>query len=113
MSPAAWTFIFGFVTLLIFAWYFFTDSDRVKRILGTVLTVGITAFSVWAFLPPNDVLGPDGQIPTTLPPEQTTAPPPTTTTSVPPTTTTTLVAPDTTIGDPTATTPTSAPAGRR
>jgi SecD/SecF fusion protein len=62
MSPAAWTFIFGFITLLIFAWYFFTDSDRVKRILGTVLTVGITAFSVWAFLPPNDVLGPDGQI---------------------------------------------------
>ena len=61
MSPNAWTFFFGLAVLVLFAWYFFTDSDRVKRILGTVLTIGITAFCVWSVLPPNDVLGPDGK----------------------------------------------------
>jgi len=61
MSPAAWTFFFGFSLLVLFTWYLFTESDRVKRILGTVLTVAIAAFSVWAFLPPNDVLSADGQ----------------------------------------------------
>ncbi len=62
MSPAAWTFLFGFALLLVFAWYFFTDSDRVKRILGTVLMVALVAFSIQAILPPNDVIGPDGTI---------------------------------------------------
>jgi SecD/SecF fusion protein len=61
MSPAAWTFCYGFAALILFGWYFVTDSDRIKRILGTVLTVGLTGFCLWSVNPPNDVLGPDGK----------------------------------------------------
>ncbi len=46
MTPAAWTFLFGFAVLILFGWYFFTDSERARRILGTVLAVGITAFCI-------------------------------------------------------------------
>ena len=62
MTPAAWTFFFGLAVLILFAWYFFTDSDRVKRILGSVLTVGIAAFCLWSVNPPNDVLDAEGKL---------------------------------------------------
>jgi hypothetical membrane protein len=38
MSPFG-TFFTGLLLLALFAWYFFTDSDRIKRILGTTLSV--------------------------------------------------------------------------
>ena len=52
---------FGFAVLILFAWYFFTDHERVKRILGSVLTVGIAAFCLWSINPPNDKLAADGK----------------------------------------------------
>ena len=61
MTPAVWTFLFGFAVLILFAWYFFTDHERVKRILGSVLTVGIAAFCLWSINPPNDKLAADGK----------------------------------------------------
>ena len=61
MSPAALTFCYGFAALILFFWYFLTESDRIKRILGTVLTVGLTGFCLWSVNPPNDVIGADGK----------------------------------------------------
>lgn len=62
MSPAAWTFFFGLAVLILFAWYFFTDNERAKRILGSVLTVGITAFCLYSLNPPNDVVDAEGKL---------------------------------------------------
>ncbi len=62
MSPAAWTFTFGFAVLVTFAWYFFTDSDRVKRALGSVLTIALTVFCLLAVRPPFDVRDADGKL---------------------------------------------------
>ncbi|MDB6152082.1 MAG: secD [Chthoniobacteraceae bacterium] len=54
MSPIL-TFLFGLLLLVLFGWYFFTDSDRVKRVLGTVLTVLLVAFCLQSVSPPRDV----------------------------------------------------------
>jgi SecD/SecF fusion protein len=61
MSPTA-TFFYGLLLLVLFCWYFFTDSDRLKRILGTVLTILLTAFCVWLVNPPFDVKDAGGQV---------------------------------------------------
>jgi SecD/SecF fusion protein len=61
MSPAA-TFFAGIGLLVLFGWYFATDSDRIRRFLGTVLTIAITAFCLASTYPPFDQKRPDGTI---------------------------------------------------
>ncbi|MBV9618385.1 MAG: protein translocase subunit SecDF, partial [Verrucomicrobia bacterium] len=61
MSPAA-TFFAGIGLLVLFGWYFATDSDRIRRILGTVLAIAITAFCLASTYPPFDQKRPDGAI---------------------------------------------------
>ncbi len=53
MSPAI-TFISGIVLLLLFGWYFTTDKEKLKRILGSALTVLAAAMALWSFVPPFD-----------------------------------------------------------
>ena len=48
------TFFAGLLLLVLFGWYFFTDSERAKRWLGTVLTVLIVAFCVALASPPKE-----------------------------------------------------------
>ena len=48
---ATLTFFFGLFILLLFAWYFLTDQERIKRWLGTSLALLLCAFSIDAFLP--------------------------------------------------------------
>ena len=61
MSPAA-TFFAGIGLLILFGWYFATDSEYIRRILGTVLTIAITAFCLASTYPPFDQKRPDGTI---------------------------------------------------
>jgi SecD/SecF fusion protein len=61
MSPAA-TFFAGIGLLVLFGWYFATDSDRIRRILGTILTIAITAFCLASTYPPFDQKRSDGTI---------------------------------------------------
>jgi SecD/SecF fusion protein len=56
------TFLFGLLLLFFFGWYFFTDSEAVKRNLGTLLTVLLTAFCIWAAYPPFDRKDADGKL---------------------------------------------------
>jgi SecD/SecF fusion protein len=55
-------FLAGLLLLVIFGWYFFTDSERIKRILGTLLTVLLTVFCLQAVNPPNDIVDGDGKL---------------------------------------------------
>jgi len=50
MTPAL-TFLAGLAMLILFGWYFATEIGPRKRILGTLLTVLLTVFCVWAMLP--------------------------------------------------------------
>jgi SecD/SecF fusion protein len=52
MSSAAWTFTFGLLILILFGWYWATDSGLRKRVLGTVLTVFMVALCLDAVWPP-------------------------------------------------------------
>jgi len=61
MSPAA-TFFAGIGLLILFGWYFATDSERIRRILGTVLTIAVTAFCLASTVPPFDQKRADGTI---------------------------------------------------
>lgn len=61
MSPAA-TFFAGIGLLVLFGWYFATDNDRIRRILGTVLTIAVTAFCLASTIPPFDQKRADGTI---------------------------------------------------
>jgi SecD/SecF fusion protein len=54
MSHNIAIFLYGLVVLFLFGWYFFTDSERVKRILGSLLTVTLTALCLWLAYPPKD-----------------------------------------------------------
>jgi len=51
-------FFSGCALLVLFGWYLFTDSDRTKRILGTVLTLLLAAFCIASVIPPFDVKDP-------------------------------------------------------
>ena len=53
MDRNAAIFLFGLLLLFLFGWYFFTESERIKRILGTALAVLLTALCVEAMLPPE------------------------------------------------------------
>src|SRR5688500_3496244 len=52
MSPVI-IFLCGLALLGLFAWYLFTDSERVKRNLGTVLTISLVALCIEAVIPPQ------------------------------------------------------------
>jgi SecD/SecF fusion protein len=62
MDPNVLIFLFGLLMLILFGWYCFTDNDRTKRIVGTVLTVLLTAFCLWAVDPPFDVKNAEGKV---------------------------------------------------
>ena len=47
------TFLFGLVLLVLFGWYFATDTGRRKRMLGSVLTVLMVAFCLQSVSPPD------------------------------------------------------------
>jgi SecD/SecF fusion protein len=53
MTPTL-TFLCGLALLILFAWYLFTDHERVKRILGTFLTVALSALCIWLATPPSE-----------------------------------------------------------
>src|ERR1043166_3247091 len=61
MTPVL-TFFIGLAILVLFGWYFATESDRLRRILGTVLTLVVTAFCLWSTYPPFDEKRPDGTV---------------------------------------------------
>src|SRR5215467_7086850 len=61
MTPVL-TFFIGLGILVLFGWYFASESERLRRILGTVLTIVVTAFCLWSTYPPFDQKGPDGTI---------------------------------------------------
>jgi SecD/SecF fusion protein len=61
MTPAL-TFFLGLAVLVLFGWYFATQSSRLRRILGTVLTIAITASCLWSTYPPFDQKRPDGTV---------------------------------------------------
>ena len=61
MSPS-WTFACGLLLLILFGFYFFTDSDRVKRILGSALTVILVSLCLAAAYPPFDVKDANGKV---------------------------------------------------
>jgi len=61
MSPAL-TFLIGLTILVLLAWYFATESSQLRRILGTVLTIVVTAFCLWSTYPPFDEKAADGTI---------------------------------------------------
>ncbi len=48
-------FICGMALLILFGWYFSTDSDSKKRVLGSVITVLAVAVSIASLIPPLDV----------------------------------------------------------
>src|SRR5690349_21533388 len=52
MTPVL-IFLYGFALLLIFGWYLFTDSDRVKRNLGSLLTIAVLVLCIQAAYPPD------------------------------------------------------------
>lgn len=62
MDPNVSIFLFGLLLLIVFGWYFLTDSDRAKRILGSILTVLLVAFCLHAVRPPNDVRDAEGKL---------------------------------------------------
>jgi len=55
MNPKI-TFLFGLLLLVLFGWYFATDTGRRKRILGSVLTVLLVAFCLQSVYPPDQKL---------------------------------------------------------
>src|SRR5689334_1280800 len=61
MTPIL-TFFIGLAILVLFGWYFATESNQLRRILGTVLTIVVTAFCLWSTYPPFDEKGPDGTV---------------------------------------------------
>ena len=61
MSPSL-TFFSGLALLVVFFWYFATENERTRRILGVVLTIAVTALSLVSVYPPFDQKGPDGSV---------------------------------------------------
>jgi SecD/SecF fusion protein len=55
MDPI-FTFFLGLLLAALFAWYFLTDNDRHKRILGSALTVLLVFLSIASFYPPEQKL---------------------------------------------------------
>jgi SecD/SecF fusion protein len=55
MTPG-FTFLVGISLLALFGWYFATSRARLKRILGTILTVLLVAFCVTTLYPPDKTI---------------------------------------------------------
>ncbi len=55
MTPG-FTFLAGISLLALFGWYFATSRARLKRILGTMLTVLLVAFSLTTLYPPDKTI---------------------------------------------------------
>lgn len=55
-------FLFGLLILILLGWYIFTDSEVRKRMLGTVLTILVGAFCIWAAYPPFDEKDAEGHV---------------------------------------------------
>ncbi len=47
-------FCYGLLLLVLFGWYFLTDGERTKRMLGSALTVFLTALCIFVAYPPFD-----------------------------------------------------------
>lgn len=56
------TFLIGLGLLILFGWYFASDSERIKRILGTALTVVLTGLCLAVMTPPADVKNAQGEV---------------------------------------------------
>ena len=57
------TFLYGLLLLGLFGWYFLTDSERTKRILGTLLTLLLVTLCIFVAYPPfNNNKDADGKI---------------------------------------------------
>lgn len=61
MNQPIAVFIYGLALLALFGWYFFSDNERIKRMVGTALTVLIIGLCVQAVYPLNIKLGLDLQ----------------------------------------------------
>jgi len=55
-------FLFGLLILILLGWYLFTDNETRKRLLGTVLTILVGAFCIWAAYPPFDQKDAEGHV---------------------------------------------------
>ena len=55
MTPSL-VFVTGLLMAVLFGWYFLTDSERARRLLGTVLSLSIVALAVLAVYPPEEKL---------------------------------------------------------
>jgi SecD/SecF fusion protein len=55
MTPG-FTFLAGISLLALFGWYFATSRARLKRILGTILTVLLVAFCITTLYPPDKTI---------------------------------------------------------
>jgi len=55
MTPG-FTFLAGISLLALFGWYFATSRARLKRILGTILTVLLVAFCLTTLYPPDKTI---------------------------------------------------------
>jgi SecD/SecF fusion protein len=55
MTPG-FTFLAGISLLALFGWYFATSRARLKRILGTMLTVLLVAFCLTTLYPPDKTI---------------------------------------------------------
>ena len=62
MDPNFFIFFSGVFLLALFAWYFVTESERIKRILGSTITVFAVALSLYYVYPPFDKLDQDGKV---------------------------------------------------
>jgi len=54
MSPS-FIFTLGVAILILFGWYFATDNEHRKRVIGTLLTILVTALAIASVIPPFDI----------------------------------------------------------
>ena len=62
MNPNFLIFSAGMLLLVLFGWYFASESERVKRFLGTIITVCVVALALHAAYPPFDKVDADGKV---------------------------------------------------
>lgn len=61
MSQEFAQFLYGFLLLVLFAWYLFSENERAKRIVGSVLSALLISFCLWLAVPPFDVKDGNGK----------------------------------------------------
>ena len=55
MTPSL-VFLMGLLLAVLFVWYFLTDSETIRRHLGSILTVLVVAFAIGSVYPPEEKL---------------------------------------------------------